>query len=615
MPTVLVVDDTPIVREPIAASLRMEGFETVCASDGLEALSAIKRRRPDLILLDLAMPQMDGIAFLRAARSDPSLAKLPIILLTAVADRQRVVEAARLGVRDYLLKSQFSLKQLMGRVHAYIGAQQAEIAGATAEVNAADAEPAGDPQPPPPDPKGTSHRPLPAGDIDDAPGASGHGADSLKSLKPLVTRSQMTELLDSCGELKALSPSVMQIIKLTSSETGSVESVVEAVKMDQGIALKVLKLANSVVYTRGEPVENVHKAVMRIGLAQIRQAVLNISVVDQFGCDTHNQHLDGLKFWEHSIATGLICSQVARTLGLSDVEIDSAFTMGLLHDVGKLVYSDMLGETYQQVMATARSLQLPLEQVESRLLLVNHADAMDRILHAWRFPKNLINPIAFHHLSMGNVRHMARSTVQEVSMLGVADRLAHALLLGDSGNNTIYPTEEFCRTLRLEPATIVEIEQHIPGQTQDIKLAMLSRGTTQGASSPMDVLLRKELPEPFVPLYVSASPGIDAYRIAVDRLRDPLSRGEDLGPNIAIVHITSGRDCAAVTGQLQAAEAQLYNKPLPTVVISPAGDMGLSESPAARRRIAKVPSPTPVSRLIAAIRSLCPGDSVRNEAA
>lgn len=590
MKRVLVVDDMPIIREPVAAALRHAGYEAICASDGVEAMSSIKGCRPDLILLDLAMPNMDGLTFLRALRGDAATASLPVILLTAITDRDSIVGAARLGVRDYLLKSRFSLKNLIDRIRSYIrdvdDAAQAIVGVLQSAIAPEPGQEAGDPA--------ATAIPESAKQLGETCADS---AESLKTLKPLITRSQMAELLDDCGELKALSPSVMQIIKLTSSNAGSVENVVDAVKADQAIALKVLKLANSVVYTRGEPVENVHKAVMRIGLSQIRQAVLNIAVVEQFGSNTHNEHLDSLQFWEHSIATGLICSRLARAIGLEDAEVDSAFTMGLLHDVGRLVYSDLLGEKYHQVMATARSLQLPLEQVESRLLLVNHADAMDRILHTWRFPKSLINPIAFHHLSMGNIRHMARSTVQEVSLLGLADRLAHAMLLGDSGNPTIYPTEEFCQVLRLDGAVVAEIQQNIVSETQDMKLAMLSRGTAPSGVSAKG----PRLPEGAAPLFMSASPATDAYRIAVERLAGSLTSSEP--HNVAVVHLTTARECAPVTSRLQAAEAQLDLKPLPAVVISPSGDLGLSESPAARRRVVKIASPTNVERFLAAIHA------------
>jgi len=122
--TILVVDDMPIFRDPIAASLRLSGFATVCAANGKEALAAAVAHRPDVMLLDVAMPVMDGIACLRALRADPALAKTPVILLTAMSDKRYVVEAGKLGVQDYLLKSAFSMQELLTRVYKYVATPQ-----------------------------------------------------------------------------------------------------------------------------------------------------------------------------------------------------------------------------------------------------------------------------------------------------------------------------------------------------------------------------------------------------------------------------------------------------------------------------------------------------------
>ena len=113
---ILVVDDMAVFREPIAASLRLAGYETICAADGEEALRFARAQHPDLILLDASMPKMDGLTVLRELRCDSEIAKTPVILLTAVSDKKHVVAAGALGVREYLLKSPFRLKDLLERI-------------------------------------------------------------------------------------------------------------------------------------------------------------------------------------------------------------------------------------------------------------------------------------------------------------------------------------------------------------------------------------------------------------------------------------------------------------------------------------------------------------------
>lgn len=126
MKRVLLVDDTPSFRTPVALMLKTAGFDVLTAGNGQQALESVRDRQPDLILLDVAMPVMDGIEFIRRLRADASLAQPPIVLLTAVAEKDHILRAARLGVGDYLLKSDFSLRRLLAHVFRALG--QCELA-------------------------------------------------------------------------------------------------------------------------------------------------------------------------------------------------------------------------------------------------------------------------------------------------------------------------------------------------------------------------------------------------------------------------------------------------------------------------------------------------------
>jgi two-component system alkaline phosphatase synthesis response regulator PhoP len=120
MATILVVDDSPSCREPIAASLRLAGFKTLCAGNGQEALSILQNERPDLILLDIAMPVMDGITTLQKIRAIPEFVNLPVIMLTAATEQRYIDQAGPLRPADYMLKSHFSLRDLVARVKRHL---------------------------------------------------------------------------------------------------------------------------------------------------------------------------------------------------------------------------------------------------------------------------------------------------------------------------------------------------------------------------------------------------------------------------------------------------------------------------------------------------------------
>jgi len=109
-----------VFREPIAASLHLAGYDTLMTSNGRQAMEAILKKWPDLILLDLSMPIMDGHAFLVELKRIPEFSDLPIILLSANSDRDMMIKVAKLGISEYLLKSQFSTQELLTRVQKYV---------------------------------------------------------------------------------------------------------------------------------------------------------------------------------------------------------------------------------------------------------------------------------------------------------------------------------------------------------------------------------------------------------------------------------------------------------------------------------------------------------------
>lgn len=104
MKTILVADDNPTSRELIAEILEAPGFHMVVAADGREAIDKIRELRPNLILLDIQMPVLDGYAVVDLIRKDPELREIPVVALTAFAmfgDREKAIQA---GFDGYITK-------------------------------------------------------------------------------------------------------------------------------------------------------------------------------------------------------------------------------------------------------------------------------------------------------------------------------------------------------------------------------------------------------------------------------------------------------------------------------------------------------------------------------
>jgi len=120
MATILIVDDEPIIRQLFQKVLEHDGHTIITAGNGREGLEAMRQQVPDLILLDLMMPLMDGISFLRLLRRHPEWSEIPVVVMSAMADKHNISNAGSLGVRDYLLKAGFSLGNLRNRIAKYL---------------------------------------------------------------------------------------------------------------------------------------------------------------------------------------------------------------------------------------------------------------------------------------------------------------------------------------------------------------------------------------------------------------------------------------------------------------------------------------------------------------
>jgi len=115
MKKILIADDRPEVVELVKVTLEGESYQILSASDGSEALEKTRLERPDLILLDIIMPKMDGYEVLGNLKDHPHTKDIPVIMLTAKGQRVDKEKGKRLGARDYIIKP-FSPSSLLRKI-------------------------------------------------------------------------------------------------------------------------------------------------------------------------------------------------------------------------------------------------------------------------------------------------------------------------------------------------------------------------------------------------------------------------------------------------------------------------------------------------------------------
>src|SRR5258708_37546135 len=121
---VLVVDDDPEIVQLLSFNLKQAGFSVGSAANGFDALRKANATSPDLIVLDLMLPELDGFAVCEILRHDPVTASTPIIMLTALASELARLSGLDSGANEYIVKP-FSPKSLVGRVQELLGVGQA----------------------------------------------------------------------------------------------------------------------------------------------------------------------------------------------------------------------------------------------------------------------------------------------------------------------------------------------------------------------------------------------------------------------------------------------------------------------------------------------------------
>ncbi len=113
---ILIIEDDKFLRELITRKLTDEGFNIIEAVDGEDGLKKIKESKPDLVLLDLILPSIDGFEVLSKIKADASIASIPIIILSNLGQKEEVEKGLKMGAVDYLIKAHFTPGEIIEKI-------------------------------------------------------------------------------------------------------------------------------------------------------------------------------------------------------------------------------------------------------------------------------------------------------------------------------------------------------------------------------------------------------------------------------------------------------------------------------------------------------------------
>ncbi len=120
MKKILIIEDDKFLRELVVKKLKDEGYQTEGAVDGEEGLEKVKKNPPDLILLDLILPGVDGFEVLSKIKEEATLSSIPVIILSNLGQKEEVEKGLKLGAVDYLIKAHFTPGEIIEKIKAVL---------------------------------------------------------------------------------------------------------------------------------------------------------------------------------------------------------------------------------------------------------------------------------------------------------------------------------------------------------------------------------------------------------------------------------------------------------------------------------------------------------------
>ena len=563
MQTILLLDSCTLTRECLTTILRAKGYRVQSTAMIAQAKAMIAKRPSDLIITEIRLPDGNILNLMRSLNADSSAAKVKVCLLTQAAAKKPIMEAIELGACKVMLKSKFTVVGFIEQVAALI-ATETQAHNLESEASS----------------EAHLRFPLPMPDQDPAL--------ALKEIKPIIARAQLKDSLEEMDELCTLSEPIVKILESIDSPDTEIDDVANLLKLDQSIAMKIMRVANSIEYARGEQTTTLKEAVIRIGLQELRNLVTGIGIVGKLTESTSNTTEHRL-FWEHSLAVAVCSSKIAASC--NGVSQELAFTAAILHDIGRVILQQALPTEYAKVLGTSHDLGVALELTEKRMLLSDHTTIAQTMLHAWNLPKDLVDAIANHHCLPKDLSTVCPKNTKLAAIVELSNRIIHATSIGCSGNTTISSTEELFDLLEAEELTLEQITDGLDQQIDSMRSHIFPLPQNDQLALSLVNTNAPVFDRAFNPIYISMDTDFDAIGHWVHSHSD--QQGDDQGtiqgndqdntilPTIAIIHARQPKDKQELAAKLDAELAKhAFNAgahPIPLLVLSPSGKTALPD--------------------------------------
>jgi putative nucleotidyltransferase with HDIG domain len=224
-------------------------------------------------------------------------------------------------------------------------------------------------------------------------------------------------VVQSVNSLRPMPGNISRLLKEIDSPNVSISTLAGLISLDQALTSLVLQMSNSASLGYPRTCSTLYEAIMQIGLGRLKTLLLASSATDMLKRGLRGYRVGEGELWHHSLVTAVASEWLAQALRYPKTE--EAYVSGLLHDLGKLLLDQFVLEDYPTIVEYVKRYQMPLWQVEQKLLGIDHARVGGLIAERWNFPIILVDAIHFHHAPS-----FARTNQQLPAIVNLANAFA-----------------------------------------------------------------------------------------------------------------------------------------------------------------------------------------------
>lgn len=239
-------------------------------------------------------------------------------------------------------------------------------------------------------------------------------------------------------DMPPLSISVSKIVELSKNPKVDAKMLNDIISVDPVLTGKVLKLINSAYYSLPNKVTSLIRAIVMLGINTIKNLVISTGVVSAMKQKYTTTALDLESFWRHSLGVGVMAKYFAQKQNIDPKLIEEFFVAGLLHDIGKIPFNSVIADTYLEVIQYSKMKSLPICEVETRFLEINHSELGLRIANLWKLPSTLRESIAHHH----TFSEVSTEQQKLVATVCLANNTTNRIWPGAGGDHGVYDNQD-----------------------------------------------------------------------------------------------------------------------------------------------------------------------------